>query len=150
VNHLSKMRWLTGVGVAAVSIVTPMVSQRIFDKWFTWPNFLLLAPIPIMSAALFVLIEVLLRRAPARVGGKQDVLPFLVTVGIFGLAFVGLAYSLFPFLVVDRVTIWQAASATESLFVIFWGVCVVLPAILGYTIYAYRVFGGKASELSYD
>jgi len=142
--------WLTGVGVAAVSIVTPMVSQRIFDKWFTWPNFLLLAPIPIMSAALFVLIEVLLRRAPARVGGKQDVLPFLVTVGIFGLAFVGLAYSLFPFLVVDRVTIWQAASATESLFVIFWGVCVVLPAILGYTIYAYRVFGGKASELSYD
>jgi cytochrome d ubiquinol oxidase subunit II len=66
------------------------------------------------------------------------------------LAFLGLAYSLFPYLVVDRITIWQAASAPESLLVIFWGVCVVLPAILGYTIYAYRVFGGKARELSYE
>ena len=142
--------WLTAVGVAAVSIATPLVSTRIFDKWFVWPNIVVLAPIPLMSAALFVLIEVLLRRAPARAGGRQDALPFIVTVGIFGLAFLGLAYSLFPYLVVDRITIWQAASAPESLFVIFWGVCVVLPAILGYTIYAYRVFGGKASELSYD
>jgi cytochrome d ubiquinol oxidase subunit II len=34
--------------------------------------------------------------------------------------------------------------------VIFYGACVVLPAIVGYTIYAYRVFSGKATELSYD
>jgi cytochrome d ubiquinol oxidase subunit II len=145
--------WLTGVGIAAVSIATPFVSARIFDKWFSLPNFLYLAPIPLLSAVLFVVIEVLLRRAPARLAtgdGKHDAMPFIATAGIFGLAFLGLAYSLFPYLVVDRLTIWQAASAPESLFVIFWGVCVVLPAILGYTVYAYRVFGGKASELSYD
>jgi len=145
--------WLTGVGVAAVSIATPMVSHSIFEKWFVLPNFIYLAPIPLASAALFLAIEVLLRRAPARLAagdGKHDAWPFIAAAGIFVLAFLGLAYSLFPYLVVDRITIWQAASAPESLLVIFWGVCVVLPAILGYTIYAYRVFGGKASELSYE
>ncbi len=50
---------------------------------------------------------------------------------------------------VDRVTIWEAASAPESLMVILVGAAVVLPAILGYTIYVYRVFRGKAQPLSY-
>jgi cytochrome d ubiquinol oxidase subunit II len=70
-------------------------------------------------------------------------------VGIFLLAFYGLAYSLFPYLVVDRIDIWQAPSAPESLKIILVGAVVVLPAIFGYTIYAYRVFWGKARELTY-
>ena len=43
-----------------------------------------------------------------------------------------------------------AAAATASLQFIFWGVAVTLPLIAGYSIYVYRVFGGKATELSYD
>jgi cytochrome d ubiquinol oxidase subunit II len=50
---------------------------------------------------------------------------------------------------VDRIDIWQAASAPESLKIILVGAVVVLPAIFGYTIYAYRVFWGKARELTY-
>ncbi len=61
------------------------------------------------------------------------------------MAFNGLAYSLFPYLVVDQIDIWQAASAPESLAVILIGAAVVLPTILGYTVYAYRVFWGKAT-----
>ena len=61
----------------------------------------------------------------------------------------GLAYSLFPFIVIDRLTIWQAASAPASLLVILIGAAVVLPAILAYTVFAYRVFRGKARELTY-
>ena len=68
---------------------------------------------------------------------------------MFVLAFYGLAYSLFPYLVVDRIDIWQAASAPESLQFILVGVVIVLPAIIGYTVYAYRVFWGKARELTY-
>jgi cytochrome d ubiquinol oxidase subunit II len=145
--------WLTGLGIAAVSIATPYVSARIFDKWFTLPNFLYLAPIPLLSAVLFFSVEVMLRRLPKQLAQgptKRDWLPYVTSAGLFFLAFLGLAYSLFPFLVVDRLTIWQAASAPESLLVIFYGACVVLPAIVGYTIYAYRVFGGKATDLSYD
>jgi len=75
--------------------------------------------------------------------------PFASTVGIFLLSFYGLAYSLFPWLVIDKLNIWQAASAPEALMVIFYGVVVVLPVIIGYTVFAYRVFWGKSTQLSY-
>ncbi|HEV2611228.1 MAG TPA: cytochrome d ubiquinol oxidase subunit II [Noviherbaspirillum sp.] len=141
------------LGIVAVSIVTPLVSQQIFDKWFSFPNILLLAPIPAMTAALFALTEYVLRRLPATLAKGRETLcwlPFAATVGIFLLAFNGLAYSLFPYLVVDRLTIWQAASAPESLKIILFGVIIVLPTIIGYTIFSYRVFWGKARELSYQ
>ena len=44
---------LTALGMAAVSLATPFASTRIFDKWFVFPEFLYLAPLPILSAALF-------------------------------------------------------------------------------------------------
>ncbi len=144
--------WLTGAGIAAVSIVTPMVSQRIFDKWFSLPNFFLLLPIPAATAVLFFLVDRSLKRLPVRLKDGNEYgawVPFAGAVGLFVLAFYGLAYSLFPYLVVDRLDIWQAASAKESLMVILIGALVVLPAIIGYTIYAYRVFWGKAKELTY-
>ena len=105
-----------------------------------------------MSAVLLVLIEILLRHAlgqarhPTLHRRGRHVLPGVSRSGLQALSLSGGGPPDHP----DRLTIWQAASAPESLLVIFWGVCVVLPAILGYTIYAYRVFGGKASELSYE
>ena len=74
---------------------------------------------------------------------------FGATVLIFVLAFLGLAYSIYPYIVIDRLTVWQAASATESLVVIGIGVAITLPAIIAYTIFMYRVFWGKARELTY-
>ncbi len=144
--------WLTGVGIAAISLATPMVSARIFDKWFSLPNFFLLLPIPLATAILFFVIDRALRRLPTRLAEGNEYgawVPFAGSVGIFLLAFYGLAYSLFPYLVMDRIDIWQAASAPESLMIILVGACVVLPAIFGYTVYAYRVFWGKTKELSY-
>lgn len=144
---------LAALGVGAVSVATPLVSQQIFDKWFSFPELLLLAPIPAVTAGLFVLTYLILRRLPGLLAvGNQAFcwIPFTATVGIFLLAFNGLAYSLFPYLLVDRMTIWQAASAPESLKIILAGVVVVLPTIIGYTIFSYRVFWGKARALSYS
>ena len=143
---------LFALGVAAVSVATPLVSQQIFDKWFSFPELLLLAPIPAVTAGLFVLTYLILRKLPGLLAAGNDAfgwIPFAATVGIFLLAFNGLAYSLFPYLLVDRMTIWQAASAPESLQIILVGVMVVLPTIIGYTVYSYRVFWGKAQPLSY-
>ncbi|RJF97371.1 cytochrome d ubiquinol oxidase subunit II [Noviherbaspirillum saxi] len=144
---------LCALGVAAVSIATPLVSEQIFDKWFSFPNILLLAPVPLVTAGLFVVMELVLRRLPARLKAGSDAycwVPFAATVGVFLLAFNGLAYSIFPYLVLDRITIWQAASAPESLMIILAGVAIVLPTIIAYTVYSYRVFWGKARELSYQ
>jgi cytochrome d ubiquinol oxidase subunit II len=144
--------WLTALGIAAVSIATPLVSPRIFDKWFTLTTLPLLAPIPLATALLFFVVDRSLRRLPLRLaqGNEYGIwVPFGASVGIFFLAFYGLAYSLFPYLVVDRMTIWQAAAAPESLMIILAGAAVVLPTIVGYTIYAYRVFWGKTRALNY-
>ena len=122
---------------------------RIQAKWFAWPEFLWLPPIPLASALLFALAEralaAVVHDRPQRAGR-----PFACAVGLFALAFAGLAYSLYPYLLVDRLTAHEAASAPESLWVIFLGTAVTLPAILGYSAYAYWVFRGKAQDLRYD
>ncbi len=144
---------LLGVGVGAVSFATPFVSQRIFDKWFGLENVLVLWPIPAITLATFLIAYRSLRRLPVRLeqgNSYGEWVPFGAAVAIFLLAFHGLAYSLFPFIVMDRMTIWQAAAAPESLQVIFVGAVIVLPVIIGYSLFAYHVFRGKASDLRYD
>ncbi|MBL8525826.1 MAG: cytochrome d ubiquinol oxidase subunit II [Betaproteobacteria bacterium] len=148
VTWARKSLWLTGVGIGAVSLMTPMVSERIFEKWFSMPNLLFLSPIPLLTLVLFVVVERSLRTLPQK-DDRHAWLPFAGTIGIFVLAFLGLAYSLYPNLVVNRITIWDAASAPESLMLILVGTVIVLPVILGYTIFSYRVFRGKARELTY-
>ncbi|NBO13365.1 MAG: cytochrome d ubiquinol oxidase subunit II [Betaproteobacteria bacterium] len=143
---------MTVVGVFAISLVTPLVSQRIFDKWFSFIYPLILFPIPLSTAVLFVVIHRSLAKLPVRLANDNPSgagVPFSATVGVFLLAFGGLGYSLFPWLVVDRITIWQGTSSTESLWVILIGTVIVLPVIVGYTIYTYRVFWGKSESLSY-
>lgn len=144
--------WLTAAGVVAISVATPWVSSRIFDKWFSLPNVLMLFPIPAMTLALFLIIRRSLSRLPTRFAQDNQYgagVPFACTVGVFLLSFYGLAYSLFPWLVIDQLNIWQAASAPEALLVIFYGVVAVLPVIIGYTAFAYRVFWGKSTQLRY-
>ena len=67
-----------------------------------------------------------------------------------GGAFAGLAYSLFPYLVIDRIVYTEAAAAPGSLKIILAGAAVTLPMIVGYTVFAYRVFWGRSTELSYE
>ena len=141
--------WLTAIGIAAVSIATPLISSRVFDKWFAFPQFLLLSQIPAISIALILACHFRLRKLAKEIDHREWQ-PFAFAVSIFLLAFAGLAYSLFPYLIIDEITIWEAASATNSLLFILWGVVITLPAILGYTVFAYRVFWGKTRELSYD
>ncbi len=140
--------WGTTLGMAVVSIATPLMSARIFDKWFSLPEFFLLLPIPLMTGGLILLLEFALRKLP-RADDRYCWIPFAGSVGLFLLGFHGLAYSFYPYLVPDKITIWQAASAPESLMIILVGALVVLPCIIGYTIFAYRVFWGKVKDLSY-
>ena len=152
--HARALRWARGAvflaagGVAAISLATPFASANIMDKWFTWPRLLWLSPLPLLTIAALVGILVSLHRL--RMGrSRREYLPFVLSVWVFVVAFAGLAYSLFPNLVVDRMTIWQAAAAESSLRFVFVGTCVVLPMIVAYTLFSYRVFWGKARSLTY-
>jgi cytochrome bd ubiquinol oxidase subunit II len=141
--------WGVVMGMGAVSMATPLVSPRIFDKWFSFPQMLWLAPLPLVSGALIVLIWATLRRLPL----EQDRLawlPFVATTLLFALGFAGMAYSFFPYIVPEAITIYEAASAPESLRIILWGTLIVLPMILAYSVLSYVIFRGKATDLSYD
>jgi cytochrome bd ubiquinol oxidase subunit II len=140
--------WPMGAALAGISLGTPAVSQTVFDRWFSMPQFLGLLPIPVACAVAFYSIFHVTSR-PRVVAAGYGWVVFAGTVLIFVLSFLGLAYSLYPYIVVDRLTIWQAASATKSLIFIFVGVAITLPAIIVYTVFMYRVFWGRASSLSY-
>jgi cytochrome d ubiquinol oxidase subunit II len=140
--------WGVVLGMAAISLATPLVSRRIFDKWFGVPEILLLSPLPVISAGLIWLLWSRLQQLPAP-NDRQAWLPFAVTIGLFVLGFLGMAYSFYPYVVPERITIYEAASAPESLWIILVGVIVVLPMILAYTALSYVVFRGKATRLDY-
>jgi cytochrome d ubiquinol oxidase subunit II len=141
--------WGVILGVGAISLATPLVSARIWERWFSIPEFFLLAPLPLMSAAVIVAIYVVLRRLPTATDSFAW-MPFAGASVLFVLAFTGLAYSFYPYVVPEKLTIYEAASATESLFIILIGTLVVFPIILAYSALAYYVFRGKARELRYD
>lgn len=143
---------LTLFGIIDVSVTTPLLSADIFAKWFEVPNVFLLAPIPALTAGLAVVTARVLRQLPEqlRAGNERRAwVPFGASVTIFVLAFIGLAYSLFPWIVPQRMNLWQAAAAPGSLRFILVGVAIVLPLIVAYTVFAYRVFRGKATALDY-
>ncbi len=141
--------WGVILGVGAVSLATPFVSPRIFEKWFSFPEVLYLSPLPIISAVLIFWLFVMLRKMPFA-GDRLNWLPFAVSTGLFALAYLGMAYSFYPYVVPEQLTIYEAAAAPESLFIILVGACFVVPVIIGYTILAYFIFRGKATELRYE
>lgn len=140
--------WPMGLALVGISMATPLVSQTVFDKWFALPQIIGLLPIPLACAAAFyAALHVLMK--PKVVAAGYGWVVFASTVLIFLLAFLGLAYSIYPFIVINQLTVWQAASAPASLVVILIGVAISLPAIIAYTIFMYKVFWGRAETLSY-
>ncbi len=141
--------WGLLLGVGAISVASPLVSDRIFEKWFAFPEIVLLAPLPLGSAFLLALLWWSLRRLPTNDDSYAWV-PFACATGLFILAFFGMAYSFYPYVVPEQITIYEAASAPESLAIILVGAVIVMPIIAAYTALAYVVFRGKATDLRYD
>lgn len=141
--------WAVIAGIGAISLATPLVSARIFEKWFTFPEVLWLLPLPLGAGALVLAVWRLLQRMPLA-GDRLNWLPFAISSGLFATAYLGLAYSFYPYVVPERLTIYEAAAAPESLMIILIGACVVVPTIIAYSILAYVIFRGKATELRYD
>ena len=122
--------------IVLVSVWTPLEFARIAARWFSWPNLLYLSPVPLVTALLGV-------SCWRGLGGRHPTLAFYSAVGLFLVAFVGLVISTLPYLVPPSITLWQAAAATHSQVFILSGMAVLIPVILGYTVFVYRTFRGK-------
>ena len=122
--------------MAIVSLWTPLEFPRIRERWFSLPNFLFLWPVPLLTALVAFAGWRSLRR-------DGDALPFIATIGLFLMGFLGLVISSFPYLVPPSLDIWQAAAAPASQSFMLAGTLVLLPLILSYTAYVYWLFRGK-------
>lgn len=127
--------------IATVSIATPFLSIQYGQRWFTWPNIILVTPVPIAVAA----VTALLMRSLAQ---KQDSRPFVLSLVLFALSYAGLGISMYPYIVPQSITIWQAAAPQNSQLFMLVGVAGLMPLILGYTGWAYWVFRGKVRAVS--
>lgn len=139
--------WPVLVCLILISLVTPIVSSAIIQKWFSLPNLLYLSPIPLLTAFALLRAKYLLR--DQQIQEQRSWQPFALVAFALVLCSLGLAISLFPYAVIGKLTVWEAAAATPSLVLTLVGVCITVPAIIAYTIFSYRVFGGKAKELNY-
>jgi cytochrome d ubiquinol oxidase subunit II len=122
--------------IAIVSIATPFLHIQYAQRWFTWPNVILTAPVPIAVAG----VTVLLLRSLAN---KYDYQPFFLSLLLFLLSYAGLGISMYPYIVPQSITIWQAAAPENSQIFMLVGVAILIPLILIYTGWAYWVFRGK-------
>ncbi len=144
----ARIAWAPMVGgMVLISMATPWVSQTVRERWFTLPEFIALSAIPLMTGLALLSVRALLNTQIVR--GPVAWMPFVLLILVFVLGFLGLAYSIYPYVVIDRLTIWQAASSPAALKFILVGVCISVPAIAGYTVFSYWVFRGKAAGLEY-
>ena len=144
-DHAYRLSWYllvaTLIAIVAVSLATPFLQADYWRRWFEWPNILFTAPIPIAVAAITLLLL-------KSLANKQDYRPFVLSLVLFAITYVGLGVSMYPYIVPQSITIWQAAAPANSLNFMIFGVAILVPIILAYTAWAYWVFRGKVDASS--
>jgi cytochrome bd ubiquinol oxidase subunit II len=127
------------VFMAIVSIWTPLDFERIAARWFSLPNIMFIWWVPAVTA----LVAFVTWRS---IESGREALPFLASIALFLLGYLGLLISNFPYIVPPSLTIWQAAAAPPTQVFMLMGTLVMLPIIFGYTIFVYWTFAGKLRE----
>ena len=135
------VRFLIGVVVAMaiVSLWVPFLGREIEARWFAWPNIAVLSPVPLLTAFAAY-------RLWRGIEDGRTYSPFLLSIALFLLGYLGLAISLFPYIVPPNVTVWQAANTVNSQLFALVGFSIVMPLTFLYTGWAYWVFRGKVAE----
>jgi cytochrome d ubiquinol oxidase subunit II len=136
---------LTALAMGAVSLATLGVDPRVTARWgltmtsVDWPEFIKLAPLPLAGVAIcFALWR--------RWKGEPLIAPYLLAVSLFAIGYLGLAVSLWPYIVPFALTPAEAAAADNSLGFMLIGAAPLLPLILGYTAYVYWTFRAKVDD----
>jgi cytochrome d ubiquinol oxidase subunit II len=125
--------------MAVVSVWTPLAFERIAARWFSTPNIYFLWPVPLVTALVALMIWRWLEEG-------REIPPFLASIALFLLGYLGLAISTFPYLVPPVLTIWQTAAAPASQIFMLLGTVALLPIIFGYIVFVYWLFRGKVRE----
>lgn len=139
IHYAKGLLVLVSIFLVFVSIWTPLHSDEIFHRWYSYPNFLFLSPLPLAAViAIFLTWKNLTT--------SNEVHPFVYSIVIFLCAYAGIGISVYPYLIPYQVTFWEAAAPASTLSFILVGVVIMLPILLAYTAYAYYLFRGKTDN----
>jgi len=125
------------VVIAAISVWTPLAHAAIAHRWFSLPNVLWFAPVPVLVVAATWLLHRSLKQA------SSNAAPFVLTLVLVFLGYSGLGISLWPNVIPPAISIWDAAGPPQSLGFALVGALLIIPVILMYTAWGYWVFRGK-------
>ena len=135
-------RYLTVIvlfAIAAVSLWTPLTHEDIANRWFSFPNLVLFAPVPLLVCAT----AWLMFRAVSK---ASQITPFLCALALIFLGYTGLGISLWPNIIPSSVTVWEASAPSQSQGFALVGALLIIPVILMYTAWSYYVFKGKVKH----
>jgi len=142
------IRW-TAAGMVAVSVALGLANSGIFQKWTGWSGLRMAFALWLAMLAAFVAIELLLARLPRPRYARFSALPFVLTVLLFLLMLGGLGYSLFPYLILDDMTLWDGAAAVGSLRLVLAAAIVAMPVLVVFNLLVYRSLFGKEKPSNY-
>ncbi|WP_350558808.1 cytochrome d ubiquinol oxidase subunit II [Psychrobacter sp. CAL346-MNA-CIBAN-0220] len=134
--------WILSALVLAMVVVTIFMyfsDINALEGWFSLPGLLYLAPMPIIVLLLFFVMR-------KDLATEREYRPFLLTVALFLMGYIGVCYAMFPYIVPYQMTIYEAAAADTSLSFMLIGAGIMLPIILSYTAFAYYTFKGKTDH----
>ena len=134
------VRW-AAAGAVGVSVVLAFANPGIFLKWSDGPHWPLVVVLWGCVLVCFVSIEMCFQRM-INSSYRTTALPYVMTLLVFLITLGGLGYSFFPYLVLDDITIWDAAASVDSLRLVLAATVVALPVALVCNIWVYwRKFG---------
>jgi cytochrome d ubiquinol oxidase subunit II len=133
------LTWLLLAAIAVVSVWTPLSQHQVAERWFSFPNLLILSPVPLLVAGASFWLLLSLQRQPSW-------RPFAAALALVLLGFTGMAISIWPHIVPPTITIWEAAAPPATQGFALVGTLIVLPLILAYTAWSYYVFRGKVGD----
>lgn len=125
--------------MVVITVWTPLHYPSVLGFWLKPPRIYFIWTFPLIGLTAFYGLYKGLR-------ARREILPFLCTIIFFLSGYLGLIASLYPYAIPPGVTFQEAAAQRETLSFTFWGGAVVLPVVLGYTVYTYAVFRGKVEK----
>ncbi|MBD2359900.1 cytochrome d ubiquinol oxidase subunit II [Anabaena minutissima FACHB-250] len=132
----------TLIGAIFITISTPLIYENARARLFQQPLVYIFAIIPILGVWLIWQLLNSLNR-------KEERAPFIWTILLFVLSFIGLGLIVFPYIIPPQITIYEAAADPSSLVIMIIFIGFLIPVMLFYNLYQYIVFRGKVTGNGY-
>jgi len=131
--------WLVVIATAVVCIWTPLLNDFVADRWFAEGHWIYLGVLPYLTVMAFIVLIISLFK-------RNDFYPFWASSVLFLCPYIGFVISIFPYIIPYHLKFYETASPANTLRFMLVGALILLPTLLCYTAYTYRVFGGKVKE----